>query len=1447
MRTIRIFLSSPGDCIDERNATHEVVATLNADPLISSFSRIEVVAWDWSQGVPLDAISSPQVSVNNHLATPEECDVFIGISRCRFGTPLPLLEFGKEDGTPFLSGSEYEFDRAWKARRRGASLPSIHFYRSKDIESGCCSDDAQVERTKAFFDAPPFKDQDGWTGSVSKFDSTQDYKVKVDAHLRKILSQWQPSTRNPLEHWLAEQARTLTNDAGPRYTKAAHLNSDISKVFDWLLVRPRAITTIDDLLASIWKDIKGVKEFSDIQTQLTTIGEQFRADPYWRSLPDFKNLAETLHKTPLLAWEIIENLESNSDAPNDSNSYKRHSLQTVASNAREATAILTQYSDLATKRVLLLSGEAGQGKTHTLVHEVNNILAEGGIAVGVLGQTLSSSNDLTAALQSRWGFDTTLQQFLDSLQNAAEQTNQRALIVIDALNETPNRLRWKHELSGILEQILTRPQLTVAISVRTDYLKHVLPPPTSGQEAKWVQVEHSGFAGIESDALHAYCKHYNVHVPVAPPLGELSNPLYVQLLVKSLQGRPPADHWLPSWLEVWSAWMDRLEDDALGTINLDPSRPEPIHRTLNQLAKKMLESNQFHISREQAEEVSQSTTGTRDVIGFLCSAGALIDRINQDEEIIEYGFERLCDTFVIDRLLDNLFEGIEPKKQRREILKQALSSTGSLNQLAFPSYDEGFLSIHRAGLLEALCLAVPIQADVEVPELIPIEEGYQYGVPGDDWELRQAFTDSFRWRCKPNEFALHGDNLWEAWLSRGYRMEQAEYLDELIRLSLVPKHPFTFENIIHPWLTGLELGERDEVWSVPLVQLWHEENSNLQTALQWGTRANLENLHEAIALPSASLFAWLSSVPQQKMRKDAIQSLTRILVSCPACLPKFLPDFLAVNDVYILEAVLVATWGVVIDGRDPTLAAEAARLVYVTMFKDGNAVWCHLTIRHYARQIVEDAVEKGLLTDIDLAVVHPPYQSSLPLDQVPEKKALRECDTSSGFGSIVSSALGHDFYWYVMGATSGPKPFASRPLSNSKEFLRAYPQEGNAMALLEPSIIFNIPLAARFVAWNCLQLGWTGKRFNEFDTGHYVQGHGRISPSGRTERIGKKYQWISWQTMLGFLSDNYEMTSEGRDIQRIYDSPHQISYIEIFDPSRWLQISGSAIQQNKDEAFWEIPSMPPWPLPIKTDLQRWASNTTYDLPDSDIICTIPKLPESWGRGPWMRIAAEHIWHNSFAPGYWALGYEYSADIWRQIMPALIKSSDLPELIHKAQKTGIQKQNSGYGRCDYDSDWDTPLADWPLLEGDFDRDFDIDTWDMWPVPWMPLAGHCGDPDENDERRQIIVPWPRLFREWGLVLDLHNGVIRRNEEIVFGLAGWSLGEDALFAQSDVLQNLLKKYDYTLVWWLCGERRAWLELDHLSDPKSSAWVDTYGIAYLGLDGRVNIACSIRNQRGR
>lgn len=1443
MKDVRIFLSSPGDCSEERNAVHALAERLNKDPVVATFARISVVAWDWGAGVPLDALNTPQTSVNRWMPVPEACEIFIGVFRCRFGTPLPSIEFRRPDGSTYLSGSEYEFHRAWDARRRGLPFPTILMYRWQPQIGSSCSPGEQLEHLERFFSEPPFKEKDVWIGSHERFADIQDFSSKLEGRIRIIVSEHSPGSRRDLGEWLHERAEILSVDAGPRYTANAHVSTDIGKVFDWLLMRRPAIESLDNALGSVHKALRTIPAFDKTKKELESFAASIRADSAWWRSATFNSLIAALKEGQAIAWAEIEQIENAEEADKseadakvrESRQRNKQQLREIASCARDAFELLRKFGPLVTKRVLMITGGPGQGKTHTMIREVCETVQAEGVAFGILGQTLSSTGPLWESIRIRAQWDGSIDELLDALENRAAVKGQRALIVVDALNETPQRTRWHSELLGMIHQVLQRPNLTLAISVRSDYFRQVV-PNVADEMAPWVRWAHPGFAGIEPEALAKYFAHFGVKALAAPPLGEFNNPLYVQLLAKSLVGKE-LPHMQPSWLQVWDAWIERLELDATERLGLDdPSRRRPLRRVMHNLAQAMLESGQFALRRVVADTIARDVTGVDGVIGFLCSSGAIVDRIDEtDDELIEFGFERLSDTFIADCLLKRLFNGIESKEDRKEALRAALHPGGSLAVLSDENWSDHPLRRRRAGLLEAICLASPALTGYELPDHLPNRDD-----EGIDWELSQAFIDSFRWRSGATDFGgPDEEKVKDLWFEHARNIGDDSLVDELIRLALVPGHPLGMKALLHPALLKKPtLGDRDEMWSIKLPSLWSSDNSNLRQLVDWACEADLFGVHPDTALPAAQLLAWICSTSQNGLRESAMRGLTRILFACPVVLPNFLPDFLSVNDPYVLEAVLIAIWGVTLEAPISDEITTAVNQIYASEFGAGEARHCHLTIRHYARRIVEAAHARGIFSSGDLRKAIPPFSSQLPLADVPDIKTLESLSESKGFGAIVHSCTQWDFYRYVMGGNSASLDVSSKPLAHSSQPRRPFVKSESYISGHAREDMFDLALAGRFVAWNALSLGYSGEKFDEFDTGYQTREYGRSDGDGRTERIGKKYQWIGWYSLLAFLADNYELRPGWDKVTRAYDNPDQLG-ITLYDPARWLH---GAIKENAlDVSAWNLHTVPPWPLPELDEMQAWLSSSSADLSPLDVISIAPELPEKWGQERWIRLAAEHSWESNYAPGYWAKRRKFRADIWWQITPVLIQATHLPLLLEKLGEISAKEEISGLGRLDINSEWNTPLSSWSELAPEWDsgmKDGASGVINGWlPVPYRPLIASCGHPDRRDEHAPIFVPTPSICREWNLALRLRDGLMLSNEEPVFGLASAVNARGVLFARVEPLMRLLATGGHSLVWFFRGERHAFQNIEN-PDEKTSVWADYHGIGYLTADGRPQVA---------
>jgi tetratricopeptide (TPR) repeat protein len=126
---LRIFLSSPGDVVEERQRARDLIERLNKDYLLKDRVRLEAVSWDDPDAPTSMPVNlSPQEAVNRGLAKPSECDLVVVLFWNRMGTELDRSEGLRANGEPYRSGTEWEFEDALEAPTQ-PQRPVILLYR----------------------------------------------------------------------------------------------------------------------------------------------------------------------------------------------------------------------------------------------------------------------------------------------------------------------------------------------------------------------------------------------------------------------------------------------------------------------------------------------------------------------------------------------------------------------------------------------------------------------------------------------------------------------------------------------------------------------------------------------------------------------------------------------------------------------------------------------------------------------------------------------------------------------------------------------------------------------------------------------------------------------------------------------------------------------------------------------------------------------------------------------------------------------------------------------------------------------------------------------------------------------------------------------------------------------------------------------------------------------
>ncbi|MGI9025743.1 MAG: tetratricopeptide repeat protein [Burkholderiaceae bacterium] len=189
LRTLRVFISSPGDVAEERVIARRVIGRL--DSQFGELLHLEAVFWEHA---PLVATASFQ----EQLAKPSETDVTIVILWSRLGTALPP-HIRREEGSVYASGTEFEFEDAVTGFQR-CGKPRLLVYRktaatteTSDLKS--LEDAVRQKQAMERFVAKWFRnDADGsLKAAFHNFASPAEFEDLLEAHMTRLAEQHLPA------------------------------------------------------------------------------------------------------------------------------------------------------------------------------------------------------------------------------------------------------------------------------------------------------------------------------------------------------------------------------------------------------------------------------------------------------------------------------------------------------------------------------------------------------------------------------------------------------------------------------------------------------------------------------------------------------------------------------------------------------------------------------------------------------------------------------------------------------------------------------------------------------------------------------------------------------------------------------------------------------------------------------------------------------------------------------------------------------------------------------------------------------------------------------------------------------------------------------------------------------------------------------------------------------
>jgi hypothetical protein len=726
-----------------------------------------------------------------------------------------------------------------------------------------------------------------------------------------------------------------------------------------------------------------------------------------------------------------------------------------------ATWVRSDAAGLPFSRVMLVTGDAGVGKTHAVCDAAVQRVAAGNPSVVLFGSQFSHvSGEPWQRLASLLGFAAAERDDVFAVLNiAGEIAGKPCVVFLDALNETEPRVFWRDSLVSLVADVERFSWVRLCLTCRSTYVRETIPSTLS-----LATVQHDGFSGVEHEACFAFFRYYGLDAPSMPLMArEFSHPLFLRIVCESLrdEGRTTLPAGMLGLREATRFLLEAKNTKLAELLDYDP-RERRVQRALSAFVQAAATARTrvlpWDAARTAIDGPSQNGGRSRSLFDQLVREGILREERYQDaagdHDVTSITFERLGDMLLADALVP---EGVD--------LDEAFAADGSvLTALQFPET--------RTGLLEALAIVLPERFHRELPTLQSTVEARRALVRSLIWRTPESISDR---TIEIVVRALESPDL--------YR----DGVEALLGIAARPNHPLNAD-WFHDLVVKMPLPVRDG-WLAQYLHMTYSERAGVHRLLSWA----VDRDDTFVPLETARLWlttlAWFCVAADRRVRDEATIGMVRLMERQPATIAEAVRQFGGVNDDYVIERVLAAAYGALLRIQQPEVTTRVASAVFEEIFRDLPA---NSLIRDFARSILEFALHTGVLdSEIDPQSFRPPYASAWPLVWPTAEEAAAYKDSYQRLPKLYRSCFDDDFERYTV-----------------RSALRDYTHGVDEDAVL------------RWIFFHVLELGYETRQIVNFD--RYLlatYGPGRARPSW-AERIGKKYQWVAFYRVLGHIKDH---------------------------------------------------------------------------------------------------------------------------------------------------------------------------------------------------------------------------------------------------------------------------------------------------------------------------------------
>ncbi|RJR51410.1 MAG: hypothetical protein C4576_03660 [Desulfobacteraceae bacterium] len=817
--------------------------------------------------------------------------------------------------------------------------------------------------------------------------------------------------------WQMAHLSKIRKRAGNRYTPELNVDLPIGEVFDGLcrtrnfynLVRSNygklnrefghvSSTYEDRETQKIYQNL--LKEISSLSEDLSKLKDYSTNDIPWgrievasqRATEILWDLSRKLREENAKAEKQKESGGSGGHRASERRNFDIHHLyetQKVLGFFQEQSS--STAAGLSNSPFLLLTGAAGTGKTHLLCDVVEHHIAGQTTLPAVLffGE-LFGAGDPFAQMIKQLDLQLSSRRFLSLMNSAGKQSSCRAIIAIDALNETRKRGFWKRNLAKVINAIRKYPHIALVVSVRSGFEDEVL---TKNTRRSLLKEEHRGFQFREWEAVSKFFSEFGLPLPEIPLLmPEFQNPLFLLLFCKAFRSRSRSNspkrqvfrgHEGATY--IFENFVDSVSKRISRQFNIDNGPGKNIwDAVIERIAADMVEQNDDRVSEDQFFTIVKDAYPSIDHSLFTneLERNLLIVKIPRystgkrvhDEFDYRFPFQKFSDHLLGRYLFKNYEKEFGKSNKNLETAKRYFSKRRKIGKFLSRSWNRG--------IIEALSIQCPEHLKgCELFEVAPYLRKSEV--------FQEAFIESLIWR-KPDAFSTDLKSTLDYINGEIVRTEGGHnsLLNALLAVAPIPNHPLNAD-FLHRHLSKFSMAKRDSWWSTFLHYQYGEKEA-VDRLIEWGwSEQNKAHLNDESVRLCCTASVWFLTSSNRSLRDRSTKALVALLTGRLAVVKGLLVRFHDVNDPYVSERLLAIAYGCAIRSRkDKDGLKSLSEWVYEKVFKDGNPP-VDILLRDHARGIIVVALNEGIGLHIDPERIEPPFNSEWP-ETVPSEEFLKE-------------------------------------------------------------------------------------------------------------------------------------------------------------------------------------------------------------------------------------------------------------------------------------------------------------------------------------------------------------------------------------------------------------------------------------------------------------------------